>query len=62
MPVREWEWTKYFIYPETRISCYTRQNFVIYSYSKENFEGNQLLDISIGLSPLYLNLKIKICT
>ena len=39
--------------PIPLIMCCTRQNSSLVSYPEGNFERNQLLDSSIGLSPLY---------
>ena len=39
--------------------CYFKINL---SYPKGNFEGNQLLDGSMSLSPLYINQAVTICT
>ena len=45
---------------EPLIIRFTGQNTIRDSYSEENFGGNQLLDGSISLSPLYVCLIINL--
>jgi len=46
--------------PSPLIIRFTEQDCICTSYSEENFGGNQLLDSSISLSPLYPNLTIDL--
>lgn len=45
---------------------YRGQLLLVFSYSKENFEGNQLLGGSISLSPLlsnhHIDLRVRMCS
>ena len=46
--------------PEPLIIRFTSYKFNVRSYPKGNFGGNQLLDGSISLSPLYPDLTIDL--
>ena len=44
------------ITPMLLIICFTWRNSLVSGYPERNFGGNQLLDSSMSLSPLYLGL------